>query len=141
MFVGRSSVISVRETHACSSGLAAVVVGMRLWLHEHMSGMSKQLPAVCGATHSADFPANATVLTGCLPAALSPFTLCYAVCREGAPPAAIQTSVYQYNHQDGTLHLPFSNPGSSPVSLAEISAHNRRFPQLTQVCGAGWRGR
>jgi hypothetical protein len=45
----------------------------------------------------------------------------------------VQHSVYQYNHQCGTLHLPFSNPGSSPVALAEITAHNRKFPALTQV--------
>lgn len=48
-------------------------------------------------------------------------------------PQAVQSSVYQYNHQHGTLHLPFSNPGASPVALAEIPAVNRRFPQLTQV--------
>lgn len=52
---------------------------------------------------------------------------------DGAEPVCVQDSVYQYNHQCGTLHLPFSNPGSSPVALSEISAHNRRFPHLTQV--------
>lgn len=46
----------------------------------------------------------------------------------------VQQSVFQYNHQDGTLHLPFSNPGTSPVALSEITAHNRKFPQLKQVC-------
>jgi hypothetical protein len=40
---------------------------------------------------------------------------------------------YNYNHQSGTLHLPFSNPGSSPVALAEIAAAGRTYPALTQV--------
>lgn len=56
-----------------------------------------------------------------------------AVCRDGAAPIAVQDSVYQYNHQCGTLHLPFSNPGTRPVALAEITAHNRVFPELSQV--------
>lgn len=57
----------------------------------------------------------------------------HVVCRDGTKPVCVQRSVYQYNHQCGTLHLPFSNPGSSPVALAEITAHNRTFPALTQV--------
>eukprot|EP00775_Hariotina_reticulata_P001048 gene1048-1384_t len=48
-------------------------------------------------------------------------------------PQAVQRSVYQYNHQHGTLYLPLSNTGARPVALAEITAVNRRFPQLTQV--------
>lgn len=56
-----------------------------------------------------------------------------AVCRDGAVPVAVQDTVYQYNHQCGTLHLPFSNPGTRPVALAEITAHNRVFPELSQV--------
>lgn len=52
---------------------------------------------------------------------------------DGAAPVAVQGSVYQYNHQCGTLHLPFSNPGTRPVALWEIPAHNRVFPELSQV--------
>lgn len=78
--------------------------------------------------HMTDNAAECNVCR-CLPVSAP----CVWVCREGATPARVQDSVYQYNHQCGTLHLPFSNPGSSPVALAEITAHNRRFPQLTQV--------
>lgn len=54
--------------------------------------------------------------------------------REGtAQPVRVMDSILQYNHQCGTLHLPFSNPGCSPVALAEIAAAGRRFPALTQV--------
>lgn len=59
------------------------------------------------------------------------------MCRDGVAPVGVQQQLYQYNHQCGTLHLPFSNPGSSPVSLAEITAHNRTFPQLSQVTTSG----
>lgn len=52
---------------------------------------------------------------------------------EGAAPVAAHSTAYNYNHQSGTLHLPFSNPGSSPVALAEIAAAGRRYPALTQV--------
>eukprot|EP00879_Flechtneria_rotunda_P014637 GHRR01015296.1.p1 GENE.GHRR01015296.1~~GHRR01015296.1.p1 ORF type:complete len:383 (+),score=106.09 GHRR01015296.1:506-1654(+) len=52
---------------------------------------------------------------------------------KGLQPVSVQASVYQYNHQDGTLHLPFSNPGKSPVALAEIQAAGRQYPALTQV--------
>lgn len=57
----------------------------------------------------------------------------YVPCREGAAPVAAHSTAYNYNHQSGTLHLPFSNPGSSPVALAEIAAAGRRYPALTQV--------
>jgi hypothetical protein len=46
---------------------------------------------------------------------------------------AAHSTAYSYNHQSGTLHLPFSNPGSSPVALAEIAAAGRTYPALTQV--------
>lgn len=52
---------------------------------------------------------------------------------EGAQPVAVHSTAYNYNHQSGTLHLPFSNPGSSPVALAEIAAAGRTYPALTQV--------
>jgi hypothetical protein len=48
-------------------------------------------------------------------------------------PVRVLQEVLQYNHQCGTLHLPFSNPGSSPVALAEIEASGRCFPALSQV--------
>jgi hypothetical protein len=37
--------------------------------------------------------------------------------------------------------MPFSNPGSSPVALAEIAAAGRTYPALTQVISCrfvGW---
>lgn len=49
------------------------------------------------------------------------------------------SSVYQYNHCLGTLHLPLSPPrgpaaaAASPIALAEIPAKGRRFPALSQV--------
>eukprot|EP00878_Enallax_costatus_P035078 GHUV01039049.1.p1 GENE.GHUV01039049.1~~GHUV01039049.1.p1 ORF type:complete len:465 (+),score=115.48 GHUV01039049.1:190-1584(+) len=52
---------------------------------------------------------------------------------DGEQPVQVQSTVYQYNHQHGTLHMPFTNPGRSPVALAEIQAHGRQFPALSQV--------
>ncbi len=46
------------------------------------------------------------------------------------------TSVFQYNHQHGCLHLPAlhsSGTAATPVALAEIPATGRTFPALTQV--------
>ena len=49
------------------------------------------------------------------------------------PPAAALSSILQYNHQKGTLHLPVrhSNP-PVPIALEEIKAANRVFPELSQ---------
>ncbi|KAF6265604.1 hypothetical protein COO60DRAFT_1623787 [Scenedesmus sp. NREL 46B-D3] len=52
---------------------------------------------------------------------------------EAAQPVAVHATAYNYNHQSGTLHLPFDNPGSSPVALTEIAAAGRTYPALTQV--------
>eukprot|EP01024_Parvocaulis_polyphysoides_P032969 TRINITY_DN29429_c0_g3_i1.p2 TRINITY_DN29429_c0_g3~~TRINITY_DN29429_c0_g3_i1.p2 ORF type:complete len:189 (+),score=12.50 TRINITY_DN29429_c0_g3_i1:62-568(+) len=46
--------------------------------------------------------------------------------------------IFQYNHQHGTLHMPFlplnGNPDyKSAVALSEIPAKNRQFPQLNQT--------
>ncbi|GMH41490.1 hypothetical protein BSKO_09400 [Bryopsis sp. KO-2023] len=38
--------------------------------------------------------------------------------------------IYQYNHQNGTLHMPSTG---SPVALKAIAAHHRAFPELDQV--------
>lgn len=65
---------------------------------------------------------------------------CTTSCRSGVAPVSIRQQVYQYNHQCGTLHVPFDNPGCSPVALAEIEAAGRTFPALTQVGGGGGRG-
>eukprot|EP01023_Acetabularia_acetabulum_P043345 TRINITY_DN4326_c1_g1_i2.p2 TRINITY_DN4326_c1_g1~~TRINITY_DN4326_c1_g1_i2.p2 ORF type:complete len:201 (-),score=26.51 TRINITY_DN4326_c1_g1_i2:70-672(-) len=45
--------------------------------------------------------------------------------------------VYQYNHQNGTLHMPFSPKNGinnvSAVSLSAIPAIDRKFPELSQL--------
>ncbi|KAF8063801.1 NSE4A [Scenedesmus sp. PABB004] len=52
---------------------------------------------------------------------------------DGAAPAAVASSAFNYNHQHGSLHMDFANPGRSPVALAEIAAHGRSLPALSQA--------
>lgn len=47
------------------------------------------------------------------------------------------SSIYQYNHQTGTLHVPLAaGDGAAaeakPIAIAEIEAADRRFPALRQ---------
>eukprot|EP00803_Ostreobium_quekettii_P006300 evm.model.scf_1577.4 EVM.evm.TU.scf_1577.4 scf_1577:20380-24830(-) len=42
-------------------------------------------------------------------------------------------TVLQYNHQQGTAHLPVEGSESSPVALKAIQAFSRKFPSLSQV--------
>jgi hypothetical protein len=49
----------------------------------------------------------------------------------------VVSEALSYNHQHGSLWLPFDNPGSSPVALAEVPARNRSLPALQQTAMQG----
>ncbi|KAK9836283.1 hypothetical protein WJX81_001870 [Elliptochloris bilobata] len=54
--------------------------------------------------------------------------------RDSAPCAGRMTTVYQYNHQAGCLHVLLGPQGAaSPVALQEIRALGRRLPALPQM--------
>ncbi|BDA46287.1 hypothetical protein COCOBI_08-3790 [Coccomyxa sp. Obi] len=53
--------------------------------------------------------------------------------RRGQVGAAQLSTVYQYNHQSGTLYLPLGDGAPTPVAIKEIRAEGRRFPALGQV--------
>ncbi|KAK9917227.1 hypothetical protein WJX75_002070 [Coccomyxa subellipsoidea] len=53
--------------------------------------------------------------------------------REGKEGAALLHTVYQYNHQSGTLHLPLGSEAATPVAIREIRAEGRKFPALDQI--------
>lgn len=92
----------------------------RIWSGRSVYTRSRQVPAPAPCTY-AMLNLTLAVLRWC--------------CREAAQPVAVHATAYNYNHQSGTLHLPFDNPGSSPVALTEIAAAGRTYPALTQVSG------
>ncbi|KAK9814536.1 hypothetical protein WJX72_007546 [[Myrmecia] bisecta] len=55
--------------------------------------------------------------------------------KAGRAPVQVLDLMYQYNHQVGSLYMPFNTykgQGGTPVALKEIRATGRTFPALTQ---------
>lgn len=51
----------------------------------------------------------------------------------GVPGGEVLGTVFQYNHQHGSLKLPVANnPAGTPIALAEIDALHRQYPAMTQ---------
>lgn len=111
---------------ACRGGSQQLLCMPRLTVDYSTVGCLMSARMVCSLQTIACLCACCTMTVQCAPCGLPP-------CREGVPPVQVQATAYNYNHQHGTLHLPFSNPGRSPVALAEIAAVGRRFPALSQV--------
>ena len=64
------------------------------------------------------------------------FSLSYSqrLCREGKKGVEVLHTVYQYNHQSGTLWKPLSNGTSSPVAIkVSMSAYIKQFQLDSQV--------
>lgn len=53
--------------------------------------------------------------------------------REGRDGVEVLHTVYQYNHQSGTLYLPLTSKASSPVAIKVRGAPERNLLKLQQT--------